>query len=94
MANSNGRFTFARYAAAELNSGEKKIAFNTSHFGAMLASRITGGAQDDGMRRGVMMLGHFNLGEFLSSPGLWIGLAVTAAFLGLAVRLRRYRAPI
>ena len=72
----------------------EKMAFNTSHFGAMLASRISGGAQDDGMRRGAMMLGHFNLGEFLTSPGLWIGLVVTAAFLAAAVRLRRYRAPI
>jgi ABC-2 type transport system permease protein len=33
-------------------------------------------------------------GEFLSTPGLWIGLAVAAAFLAAAVRLRRYREPI
>jgi len=33
-------------------------------------------------------------GRFLSSPELWIGLAVTAAFLAAAVRLRRYRAPL
>ena len=72
----------------------EKIAFNTSYLGAMLASRISGGATDQGMQRGVMMLGHFNLGEFLSSPGLWIGLALTAAFLAGAVRLRRDRGPI
>ncbi|HEX9493250.1 MAG TPA: ABC transporter permease [Thermoanaerobaculia bacterium] len=72
----------------------EKIAFNTSYLGAMLASRISGGANDAGMRGGVMMLGHFNLGEFLSSPGLWIGLALMAAFLAGAVLLRRYRAPI
>ena len=72
----------------------EKIAFNTSYLGAMLASRISGGEKDDGMRGGVMMLGHLNLGEFLSSPGLWIGLAVTAAFLAGAVRLRRDRGPI
>jgi len=33
-------------------------------------------------------------GKFLSSPGLWMGLAVFAAFLAAAVRLRRYREPI
>jgi hypothetical protein len=34
------------------------------------------------------------LGRFLSSSGLWIGLAVAAAFLAAAVRLRRYQGPI
>jgi hypothetical protein len=33
-------------------------------------------------------------GRFLLTPGLWIGLAITAAFLAAAVRLRRYREPI
>ena len=33
-------------------------------------------------------------GKFLSTPGLWIGLAVAAAFLAAAIRLRRYREPI
>ena len=33
-------------------------------------------------------------GHFLSSPGLWIGLAIAAAFLAAAVRLRRYQGPI
>jgi ABC-2 type transport system permease protein len=33
-------------------------------------------------------------GKFLSSPGLWMGLAVFAAFLAAAVRLRHYREPI
>jgi ABC-2 type transport system permease protein len=32
--------------------------------------------------------------HFLSSPGLWIGLALAAVFLAAAVRLRRYREPI
>ena len=39
-------------------------------------------------------LTHFTPGQFLISPGLWIGLAITAAFLAAAVRLRRYREPI
>jgi len=32
--------------------------------------------------------------KFLSTPGLWIGLAFPAAFLAAAVRLHRYRGPI
>ena len=31
--------------------------------------------------------------RFLTTPGLWLGLAVTAACLAAAVRLRRYREP-
>ena len=33
-------------------------------------------------------------GTFLSTPGLWIGLAFAAIFLAAAVRMRRYREPI
>jgi hypothetical protein len=33
-------------------------------------------------------------GRFLSSPGLWLGLVVAAAFFAAAVRLRRYQGPI
>src|SRR5436305_964562 len=44
----------------------EKVVFNTSRFGAMLGSRISGDAKDEAMRSGVLMLGHFKLGEFLS----------------------------
>jgi hypothetical protein len=37
---------------------------------------------------------HLTPHAFLSSPSLWIGLAVAAAFLATAVRLRRYQGPI
>jgi ABC-2 type transport system permease protein len=37
---------------------------------------------------------HITPGHFLSSPALWIGLAISAAFLAAAVRLRRYQGPI
>jgi hypothetical protein len=33
-------------------------------------------------------------GSYLSSPGLWLGLIVAAAFIGVAIRLRRYRGPL
>jgi ABC-2 type transport system permease protein len=75
----------------------EKIAFNTSHFAGMLGNRISGGAQGapvttSGMSMNLMPEG--GAGHFLVSPGLWIGLAVAAAFLGAAARLRRKREPI
>jgi len=35
-----------------------------------------------------------NLGAFLASPGLWIGLAASAVLLAAAARLRRHQGPI
>jgi ABC-2 type transport system permease protein len=74
----------------------EKIAFNTSHFAAMLANRISGDAAAVTVPGGLPMdpMTHLTLGHFLSSPGLWIGLALAAAFLATAVRLRRYQGPI
>ena len=69
----------------------EKIAFNTSHFGHVLGSRMSGGMEP---MKGEPMLGHFHPIDFLLSPGLWIGLAIAAAFLALAVWLRRVRGPI
>ncbi len=37
---------------------------------------------------------HITPGAFFGSPSLWIGLAIAAAFLAAAVRLRRYQGPI
>ncbi len=78
-------------------SAVEKIAFNTWHFGAMLLHRLIGGpGGDDFMASSLSMdpLMHFKPGQFLISPGLWLGLAVTAVFLAAAVRLRRSRGPI
>jgi ABC-2 type transport system permease protein len=76
----------------------EKIAFNTLHFSAMLLSRITGGAEDIPYpaARGVAMHAPtlLTLIKFLSSPGMWIGLALFAAFIAGAVRLRRSQGPI
>jgi ABC-2 type transport system permease protein len=75
----------------------ERIAFNTSHFASMLANRIGGGGEGGGSgeaRISMAMLNHQTVAEFLTSPGLWIGLALTAAFLAAAIRLRRYREPI
>jgi ABC-2 type transport system permease protein len=76
--------------------GVEKIAFNTSHFLAVLEERLIGpqtpaapmpGGQMDSM---TMLIPH----GFFSQPGLWIGLAIAAVFIAAAVRLRRYRGPI
>jgi len=74
----------------------EKIAFNTSHFGAMLANRMGGGAEALTAPGRVPMdpMTHLTPGHFLSSAGLWIGLLIAAAFLAGAVRLRRFQGPI
>ena len=75
----------------------EKVAFNTSHFAAMLGYRMTGPATYSlGMRGGdsIHPMATLDPGRFLSSPGLWIGLAFAAIFLAAAVRLRRYQGPI
>ena len=73
----------------------EKIAFNTAHFATMLGSRISGGMEGDpAMGRGMSMLWPSHPLEFLTTPGLWIGLAIAAACVAGAVRLRRYRDPI
>jgi ABC-2 type transport system permease protein len=76
--------------------GVEKIAFNTSYFLALLQERFLGpgdtmaphSAPNDFMATLIPEL------HFFSTPGLWIGLALAAAFLAAAVRLRRYQGPI
>ncbi len=75
----------------------EKIAFNTSHFGALLGYRLSGGTEGAAFTAHDMSmdpLAHIHPGQFLMSAGLWIGLAIAAGFLAAAVRLRRYRGPI
>ncbi len=76
--------------------GVEKIVFNTTHIAALIGYRFTGGPE------AVTMPGSFPIdpmmvltpGTFLSTPGLWIGLAVAAALLAATVRLRRYQGPV
>jgi ABC-2 type transport system permease protein len=77
--------------------GVEKIAFQTSHFLNMLQYRLTGPEPSNtAAQHGTLMdiLSALTLAQFLSTPGLWIGLAIAAALLFAAVRLRRYRGPI
>src|SRR5207248_2681713 len=39
-------------------------------------------------------LSELTLGRYLTTPGLWIGLAFGIAFLAIAIRMRRYRGPM
>jgi len=75
----------------------EKIAFHTTHFAAFLGYRFSGGAAGgsfvgDSASMDPMM--QLTPGSFLTTPGLWIGLAVFAACIAATVRLRRYQGPI
>jgi ABC-2 type transport system permease protein len=75
----------------------EKIAFNTSHIANLLLYRLSGeneGAPFTLQSASMDPIHHLDLGRFLSSSGLWIGLACTAIFLVAAARLRRSRGPI
>jgi ABC-2 type transport system permease protein len=75
----------------------EKVAFNTSYFPSMIGHRLVGfrteafAVDAHGTIDSVTQL---TPGNFLSTPGLWIGLAFAGAFLAAAVRMRRYREPI
>jgi ABC-2 type transport system permease protein len=74
----------------------EKIVFNSSHFVNMLMNRLTGSGMEAVTTPGTFPMDpvtHITFGRYLVSPGLWIGLAFTAAFLAAAVRLRRDREP-
>jgi hypothetical protein len=73
------------------------------HFAHLLGYLVTGGATNAFSFRtpsGEPVDAHFiplaqiTPWRFLSSPGLWIGLAFAAVCLAASVRLRRYREPI
>ena len=72
----------------------ERIAFHTSHFAALLGYLLGGGPEVVTGKMQMLPLTPLAVGEFFINPGLWIGLAVAAAFLAAAVRLRRYREPI
>jgi len=73
----------------------EKLVFDTTYFAALLQYRFSG-PETPSFNRGSGSMGymtHFNLGNFLATPGLWMGLVVAAAFLFAAIRLRRHRGP-
>jgi ABC-2 type transport system permease protein len=74
--------------------GVEKIAFNTSYFLSLLRYRFegpgSGMATEHQHDFAATLIPH----HFLSTPGLWTGLAVAAVFLYATVQLRRSRGPI
>ena len=75
--------------------GVEKITFNTTYFLGMLKHRLMGPAPSPAPRGTIMdAMAALTPAQFFSRPGLWIGLAIAAAFLVATVRLRRYRGPI
>jgi ABC-2 type transport system permease protein len=74
----------------------ENIAFNTSGFADMLRSRLNFSPEAI-VAKGAMPIDpstHLTPGSFLSSPGLWLGLALLVAFAVVAARLRRSNGPI
>ena len=80
-------------------SAVERIAFDSWHFMTMLQYRV-GGAMEEafkfqpGADGNVDQFSQLEPANFMTRPGLWIGLLFAAAFLAIAVRLRRYREPI
>jgi ABC-2 type transport system permease protein len=75
----------------------EKMAFNTTHVASLMKYRFMGhvGRAFAVTAHGTIdSLAQLTPGRFLSTPGLWIGLAFAAIFLAAAVRLRRNREPI
>jgi len=75
----------------------ERMAFHSSRFAALMQWRFMGGPEGGSMTGTVGMSMHpihITPGTFLSSSGLWIGLAVAAAFLFAAARLRRSQGPL
>ena len=75
-------------------AGMEQIVFHTWHFAELVGSRLIGNTQTAGYMFPTGPMTHITPGIFLTSPGLWIGFAIAAAFLAAAVRLRRYQGPI
>ena len=75
----------------------EKLAFNTKHFTNLLCYRLSGstaGGDFFASAKSMDPMMQLTPARFLASPGLWIGLALAAAFLFAAARLRRDRGPM
>jgi ABC-2 type transport system permease protein len=76
--------------------GVEKIAFNSIHFLNWIGRRLMGPENPDAPKGATLMqaMAAMTPLKFLSEPGLWVGLGITAVLLFAAVRLRRYRGPV
>ncbi len=73
-----------------------RIAFNTAAVCSLLCGRVIGwfGGTFPRCSPSTPLISAIAPGSLLIKPDLWVGLALAAAFLAAAVRLRRYRGPI
>jgi ABC-2 type transport system permease protein len=75
----------------------EKIAFDTSNLTQTIGGRILGAGAPAATAMANTFptnpMTHLTPLHFLLSPGLWIGLAITAVFLFAAARIRREQAP-
>ena len=79
----------------------ERITFGTSHFTNLMKERfMSWAAEAFAFRHGpkgtpiLDSLSQLTPGRYLTTPGLWLGLAFATACFVAAVRLRRYRGPI
>jgi len=76
----------------------EKIAFGTGYVGTLIQYRFMGAMKEafaaNAMKDPITQLSQLDPGRFLSSTGLWSGLAVAVAFLVAATWSRRRREPI
>jgi ABC-2 type transport system permease protein len=74
----------------------ERLALGSSHFARLVQARLLGGPMSDSPEGGMtMQIFAPDPGwRLLVDPGLWMGVAVGAAFLFVAVWLRRSRGPI
>lgn len=81
----------------------EKIVFDTTYVARLVGQRVTGNFEaafvvvhfpKDTHAPVVDRLVQLDPLKFLSSPGLWIGLVIAAAFIAGAIQLRRYRGPL
>jgi ABC-2 type transport system permease protein len=70
------------------------ITTHSGHVFEFLKYRIHGPQVSDVATSGMSMPMSISPAQFLSTPGLWTGLALAAVFLAAAVQLRRYRNPL
>jgi ABC-2 type transport system permease protein len=75
----------------------ERYAFDTTWFGSLVKYRLLGAMTEgftvNAMRVDVRLLKHLDPWRFLTSGGLWAGLAVAAILFTIAVRIRRNREP-
>jgi ABC-2 type transport system permease protein len=77
----------------------ERITFGTSYVTAFIANRLTGCGKyafefGDRKHPTVDSLSQLTPLTYLSSPGLWLGLAFAALFVFVAIRLRRAQGPL